>query len=74
MHLLHLEYDSPLWIQDPGGLLEWMVETGIIGVSLIAAGTLLYAMLIRRLLIRRLTSTMFLGSFSVALIAADDVS
>ncbi len=70
VHLLHLDYDSPHWVRDPKSmLLKWLVETGVFGVGFIAAGTAFFVILIRRLFFRRLTSTIFLGSFSVGMIA-----
>jgi O-antigen ligase/tetratricopeptide (TPR) repeat protein len=70
VQLLHQDVDTPRWFEHAHNmLLEWAVETGIVGVLLVCLGVFAYAMLLRRLYTQRLESTVFVTSFSVGLIA-----
>lgn len=70
VQLVNQDVDTPRWFQHAHNmLLEFAVETGIVGLVIMAIAVLAYAMLLRRLFQRRFESTVFLTSFSVGLIA-----
>ncbi|MFK8115190.1 MAG: O-antigen ligase family protein [Rubripirellula sp.] len=70
VQLVNQDVDTPRWFEHAHNMvLEWAVETGIVGVVLLLVVLFAYAMLLRRLYRKRFESTVFLTSFSVGLIA-----